>query len=69
MLAGVGDSMITDPALVERHSRGLQDLDLAGQILGHLAAIVMADDQGAAIDRLGMEDLRSRLKRSLPPAA
>jgi PilZ domain-containing protein len=69
LLASIGDQMITDPALVERHSRGLQDLDLAGQILAHLAAIIMADDQSATIDRLGMEDLRSRLKRSLAAAA
>ncbi len=69
LLAGVGDQMIADPALVERHSRGLQDLDLAGQILAHLAAIIMADDPGATIDRLGMEDLRSRLQRSSAAAA
>jgi hypothetical protein len=47
----------------------LQDLDLAGQILAHLAAIIMADDPGATIDRLGMEDLRSRLQRSSAAAA
>jgi hypothetical protein len=69
MLAGIGDQMIADPALVERHSRGLQDLDLAAQILAHLAAIIMADDPDAAIERLGMEDLRARLRRSAVLAA
>lgn len=69
LLASIGDQMITDPALVERHSRGLQDLDLAGQVLAHLAAVIMADDPSATIDRLGMEDLRSRLQRSSAAAA
>jgi PilZ domain len=67
MLAGIGDQLSGDPALVERHFRDLQGLDLAAQILSHMAAVIVADDQAAAIDRIGMEDLRSRLKRA--PAA
>lgn len=63
LLASLGDQLIGDAAVVQGHARGLQDLDLAGQILSHLAAIIMADDQAATIDRIGMEDLRSRLKR------
>jgi hypothetical protein len=63
LLEGLGDDLVADAQLVHRHGRSLQNLDLAGQILAHIAAIVVAEDRAATINRIGMEDLRARLKR------
>jgi len=38
-------------------------IDLASQILAHIATIITAEDRDQAIERIGMEDLRARLKR------
>ena len=63
LLETVGDELIAEPLFVQRHASTLQGLDLAGQILTNVAAIIIAEDREAAIERLGMEDLRARLKR------
>jgi PilZ domain-containing protein len=63
LLESLGDELITDSFLVQRHGRALQSLDLAGQILAHVAAIIVAEDKGAVVEQIGMEDLRARLKR------
>ncbi|HEX6376422.1 MAG TPA: PilZ domain-containing protein [Allosphingosinicella sp.] len=63
LLESLGDELIGDSFLIQRHGRALQSLDLAGQILAHVAAILTAEDKGAMIERIGMEDLRARLKR------
>jgi hypothetical protein len=63
LLENLGDELIADLFLVQRHSQSLQSLDLVGQILGHVAAILMADDKAAMVDGIGMEDLKARLKR------
>ena len=63
LLEGLGDELIADLLLVQRHGKSLQSLDLVGQILGHVSAILRADDQAAVIAEIGMEDLRARLKR------
>lgn len=63
LLESLGDELITDSFLVQRHGRALQSLDLASQILAHVAAIIVADDRGAVVEQIGMEDLRARLKR------
>jgi hypothetical protein len=63
LLESLGDELIADLFLVQRHGQSLQSLDLVGQILGHVAAILRADDKASVIDEIGMEDLRARLKR------
>lgn len=63
LLESLGDQLIRDLFLVQRHGEALQELDVVGQILGHVAAILQADDKGAVLEQIGMEDLRARLKR------
>jgi hypothetical protein len=63
LLENLGDELIKDLFLVQRHGQSLQSLDLVSQILGHVAAILQADDKAAVIEELGMEDLKARLKR------
>jgi hypothetical protein len=63
ILENIGDELLGEPAVLHRHQAALQGFDLAGQILGHIAAIVVSSDPVAAVNRIGMEDLRARLKR------
>ncbi|MGA9583183.1 MAG: PilZ domain-containing protein [Allosphingosinicella sp.] len=63
LLEGLGDELIADLLLIQRHGKSLQSLDLVGQILGHVAAILRADDKAAVVEDIGMEDLRARLRR------
>jgi hypothetical protein len=63
LLENLGDELIKDLFLVQRHGPALQNLDLVGQILGHVAAILAAEDKAPVIEEIGMEDLRARLKR------
>jgi hypothetical protein len=63
ILENIGDELLAEPAVLHRHHTALQGFDLAGQILGHIAAIMVSDDPATAVDRIGMEDLRARLKR------
>src|SRR5688500_7598050 len=63
LLENLGDELIADLLLIQRHGKSLQGLDLVGQILGHVAAILRADDKAAVVEDIGMEDLRARLKR------
>ena len=63
LLEGLGDELIGDLLLIQRHGKSLQSLDLVGQILGHVSAILRAEDKAAVVEDIGMEDLRARLKR------
>jgi hypothetical protein len=63
LLEGLGDELIADLLLIQRHGKSLQGLDLVGQILGHVSAILRADDKAVVVEEIGMEDLRARLKR------
>jgi hypothetical protein len=63
LLESLGDELVAEPLFVQRHASTLQGLDIAGQILAHVASIIVADDREQAIERIGMEDLRARLKR------
>ncbi len=63
LLETVGDELIAEPLFVQRHAQTLQGIDLASQILAHVAAIIVAENREDAIERIGMEDLRARLKR------
>jgi hypothetical protein len=63
LLEDLGDELIADLLLIQRHGKSLQSLDLVGQILGHVSVILRADDKAAVVEQIGMEDLRARLKR------
>jgi len=64
MLDSMGDEFSSDPALLMRHSVPLQSIDIVGQILGHIAAVVRSSDPDGAVDRIGMCELKARLKRT-----
>lgn len=62
LLQALGEELGEEPVLVERHPHALQRFDLTVQILGHLARVLTAENRDAAIDAIGMESLRERLK-------
>jgi hypothetical protein len=64
MLDAMGDDFSADPALLMRHSVALQSIDIVGQILGHVATVVRSSDPGCAVERIGMCELKARLKRT-----
>ena len=59
-----GDTLSGDPIAVSRHLVALQSLDIVGQMLTHIAAIIRSDDPTAAVEAIGMGDLKARLTRS-----
>jgi hypothetical protein len=64
LLEGVGDNLTDDPMIAQRHAKQLQEFDLACQILGYLGGILFAEDRAAAVDAIGLQDLRARLTRN-----
>jgi hypothetical protein len=64
MIETMGDSLSADPQLVMRHMVTLQSVDIAGQILGHVANVIRSSDPDGAVDLIGMSELRGRLKRA-----
>ncbi|UYY58276.1 PilZ domain-containing protein [Sphingomonas sp. S2-65] len=63
LLDSLGEDLVEDPILLQRHARALQNLDRASQMLEHLGAILNAPDRAAAAGQVKMEDLRIRLMR------
>ena len=63
LLEAVGDRFVCDPLVLQRHQTTMQSFDIIGQLLGHLSNVVGAKDKAEAINRIGMQELRSRLKR------
>lgn len=63
VLDATGDSLCADAAVTARHPMALQQFDIVGQILGHIATILETDQREEAISRVGMSDLRARLMR------
>lgn len=63
LLDMMGDQFASDPMILQRHGRVMQGFDLAGQILGHIAKLLLAEDRRSAVERIGMHELRARLKR------
>ena len=60
----LGDRLSGDSAVVMRHMVALQSLDVVGQMLGHIAAVIRSSDRPGAVERIGMAELRARLKRT-----
>ena len=67
VLEAVGDRLISDPLILNRHESTLQSFDIIGQLLGHLAKVTGSKDKLEAINRIGMQELRSRLNRPAAP--
>jgi hypothetical protein len=63
MLSSMGDELSCDGLIVSRHVAELQALDITGQMLGHIAAVLRSSDIPGAVDRIGMADLKARLMR------
>ena len=63
LLEQMGTELSDEPAVLQRHMKALQNFDIAQQTLGHIATILTAPDRQAAVDGIGMEDLRARLTR------
>jgi hypothetical protein len=64
LLDSLGEDLCSEPLVVMRHSTKLQDLDISAQILGHVAAVLVADPPEPAIDSIGLTALRKRLRRT-----
>lgn len=64
MLDTMGDDFSADPAMLMCHSVALQSIDVVGQILGHIANVVRSSNPDQAVDRIGMCELKGRLKRT-----
>lgn len=63
LLEAVGDRFISDPIILNRHQSALQNFDILSQLLGHLAKVIGSKDKDEAVERIGMQELRSRLQR------
>lgn len=63
MLDVMGDQLSADMGVLMRHGVSLQTVDIAGQILGHIASIVRSSDPDGAVENIGMCELKARLKK------
>ena len=59
----LGDKFAEERLFVVRHGQSLQQVDVAVQVLGHIASIIRAEDPNAAISEIGMQALVGRLCR------
>jgi hypothetical protein len=64
MLTSMGDELASDVVIVGRHLAELQTIDIVGQMLGHIAAVVRSSDPPAAVEAIGMSALKARLMRT-----
>ena len=64
MLVDMGDELAMNEDVVAEHGVALQAVDIVGQMIGHIANVVRADDRDAAVDRIGMCELKARLAAS-----
>lgn len=63
MLESMGDALSSDSAVVMRHMVQLQSVDIIGQMLGHVAAVIRSSDPDDAVKQIGMAELKARLQR------
>jgi hypothetical protein len=61
MLMMMGDELAMSQEIVAEHGTALQAVDIVGQMLGHIANVVRADDRSSAIARIGMCELKTKL--------
>lgn len=63
LIDALGEELVEDPVMLQRHARVLQNLDRASQMLAHLGTVLAAPDRAAAAQGIAMQDLRERLLR------
>lgn len=63
LLDVTGDALAADMAVVMRHTVAMQNFDIIGQLLGHIAAVTRSSTPDRAVERIGMGDLKARLTR------
>ena len=63
MLDQMGDSLASDSNVLMRHGVSLQSVDIVGQVIGHIANVIRSDNPQAAVDGIGMAELKARLQR------
>ena len=63
MLASMGDELASDTLIVSRHLAELQTVDIVGQMLGHIAAVIRSSDPPGTVESIGMGALKARLMR------
>ena len=63
LIDALGEELVEDPVMLQRHMRVLQNLDRASQMLEHLGTVLGASDRLAAAQGVVMQDLRERLLR------
>jgi len=61
MLEEMGDELALDAAVVTEHGLALQAVDIVGQMIGHIANVVRAEDRATAVERIGMCELKAKL--------
>jgi len=61
MLEEMGDELSGSLTVVSDHGVALQAVDIVGQMLGHIANVVRADNRRDAIERIGMGELKAKL--------
>jgi hypothetical protein len=61
MLMMMGDELAMSQEIVAEHGTALQAVDIVGQMLGHIANVVRAEDRQGAIARIGMCELKTKL--------
>jgi hypothetical protein len=61
MLVSMGDELALNQDVVAEHGLALQAVDIVGQMLGHIANVVRAEDRAAAVERIGMCELKAKL--------
>jgi hypothetical protein len=61
MLEEMGDELALDAQVVTEHGLALQAVDIVGQMIGHIANVVRAEDRTAAVEGIGMCELRAKL--------
>ena len=61
MLMMMGDELAMSQEIVAEHGTALQAVDIVGQMLGHIANVVRAEDRNSAIARIGMCELKTKL--------
>lgn len=68
LLEMMGDELATDIEVVTSHGVALQSVDIVGQIMGHIAAVIRAAERGEAVEDIGMHDLKMKLLPALKDA-
>lgn len=59
----VGDVLSEDPILLHRHASQLQAIDLAQQLLSHIARVIASGDRSVAVEQITLTELKTRLTR------